>query len=235
MKSAAYLAGRIEKLEAQYQELLAEQQIAINNASLAIGETYQILQGRADTRCIVDAVLVAQKYDEAKGVQLYRFSYGDGFDAKFVIGSARIVVWPDSDPDDEGKGVRSVTKLAALLVKCQSQIDKARADYEDASKQEDLEIGGTYDISIGRGETRKVVPAILLGQGFKTLVKLGADGEPVTYQVPQLKFFYGEGFDAEIVVGSARLLARTAADEAAEAAADAVADAEPAAEEASAE
>lgn len=222
--SANKLALKVERLEAKLADLQAEQARAIAQETLEVGATYPIHTGKGESAGIVDAVLMAQRFNEEKGKMEYRFQIGDGFDAKFIVGGASKVVWPDSDPDGEGEaGARSSAKLAVLITKVESDIEVAQADLNLAAQRENLEVGRSYFVKVGKGESAQLVEATLIGTGSIFKDRLDAEGEVIGQrEIKQLKFFYGEGFDTELVVCTAARVVFPDAEEATEA--DAVED-----------
>ena len=197
-KSSSFYAGRIAKIAAAIVALQAEQVQAQAREVLDVGATYHIQVGKGETADVVPAVLIGQRTND-KGVNELRFQTGEGFDARFHDVKIGRVVFPESE--DGADKPRSSAKIAAILDKLAADKEVAEANLVEAEARETLEDGKQYNIQIGRGETRRVVPAVLLGQNVAVVEKHDEEGNVISSRnVKQLKFFYGAGFDAEVVI-----------------------------------
>lgn len=212
--SVVQIENRIEKLQSKLVDLQAELAVATAAETLEIGATYAIKQGKGDTATVVDAVLVAQKQEEGKII--YRFMYGEGFDAKFATGSARMIVWPEAD-DEADVGARPASKVAAIIDRINGDIVALQDKLALELARTSLAVGETYSIKVGRGENRRLVPGLLLGEGVKLVERVIGEGETVVREVKQFKFLIGEGFDTELIVGGANLVEFAPAEDAPEA------------------
>ena len=214
--------AKIANIEAKLQELLAELQEAQAREVLEIGAEYPIYQGRGEERTVVKAKLLAQRVAE-DGSTTYAFQVLDT--GEFATGTARII----AKETDDG-AVRSSDKIKKVIERLEADKEATEKALEEALARENLTVGETYRIRVGRGKTAETVYAVLLGIGEIVKVKKQVleDGTETTVEVPSeaLNFFYGSGFDARtVLVGRGNVVFTTEA-EAAEAAAEAQADAE---------
>ena len=214
--------AKIANIEAKLQELLAELQAAQAREVLEIGAEYPIYQGRGEERTVVKAKLLAQRVTE-DGSTTYAFQVLDTGD--FATGTARII----AKETDDGESARSSDKIKKVIERLQADKEATEKALEEALARENLTVGETYRIRVGRGKTADTVYAVLLGIGEIVKVKkqVQEDGTETTVEVPSeaLNFFYGSGFDARtVLVGRGNVVFTTEA-EAAEAAAEAQADA----------
>lgn len=199
-KSSSFYAARISKVQAALATLAAEAAVAEAREVLTDGQTYSIKTGIGESAAVVEGVLVGQRKNEA-GVTEFRFQVGSGFDARFHDVKANRVVWPA--PAEGETEVRSTAKIAAVKAKLEADLVVLETDLAAAEARETLEDGKTYTIRLGRADTKRDVLAVLLGQ--KTLVTERKDDAGNVIGVrntKQLKFYYGSGFDAEIVIVS---------------------------------
>lgn len=203
-KSASKIKAKLQVLAEKREDLQAELELAVASETLEKGATYSIKVGRGENRETVDAVLVAQRTNE-KGATEYRFQYGDEFEAKFVNGTARLLA---SAGDGEGE-IRSSAVVSKLLEKLADDITALETDLEDALAREQLVVGATYQIKIGRGENAVVTYAVLLGEGVEvktsTVEKDGVT-QTKTKETKLLNFYHGEGFAARTVLVTANAL-----------------------------
>lgn len=173
IQSAAIQAD-IDALKVQ----LAE---ATQNETLVVGSTYTISVGRAETARVISATLIGERVTE-NGTKQYRFSAGEGFDARFYdLPFSKVVVdVPEGQLSSDAIG-RNITRLENKLAKLAESIAEQEA-------REALVEGQTYNITVGKPSEAVVVPAVLLGTSYDEKGN------------KQFKFFYGSGFDSTIVV-----------------------------------
>lgn len=186
-QSSSRIAARIESANAKVEALKLELVDAQARESFVDGQTYTIKTGKGETAALTEAVLVAHRVNE-KGVTELRFTAGVGFDQRFFDVTAGRVVQP-VETDEEGKEIvrKSSAKIAAQIEKLGADVVALAVDLAEAEAREHLEDNATYTIRIGKPGSKVEVQAILLGQGVDEKGR------------KRLKFFYGAGFDAEIV------------------------------------
>ena len=203
MKSLNQINARIQKLQTKMDELQAERATALATEVLENGQTYHFNYGKGETRAVLEGVLIAQGVVD--GATKYRFQVGEGMDARFFDVRAKALVVVGEEGEGEA-GARSSAKLNSLISKIEADIEALEAEAVEAEAREALTEGETYNIKVGRGDTAQVVPAVLMGK--RTLVKTIERDDGTTFErtQQQFKFFYGAGFDAEIVVVSGRAI-----------------------------
>lgn len=211
MKSLNQINTRIEKLQTKLEELKAEREVALATEILVIGETYHFNYGKGETRQVLEGVLIAQ--GEVDGATKYRFSVGEGMNARFFdVRRTALVVVGDDGAEGEA-GARTSAKLNTLIQKVEADIEKLELEAVEAEQREAMVDGETYNIKQGKGDTARIVPAVLMGQRdlVKTITR--DDGTEFERVTKQFKFFFGEGFDAEIVTVTARSIVFNTPDE----------------------
>lgn len=177
---SAKLQALTAKLNAEIDTLKADLEAAASKEQLVVGETYSISVGKGETARVIEATLVGQRVRE-NGSPEFRFSAGEGFDARFYdVSYNKVAV-----ELEEGQ-VPSAT-IAKNIVRLENKRDGLAAKLEAQAARETLVDGETYEIKVGKGETAGVVRAVLLGQ------QDDEDGSKV------FKFFYGSGFESTIV------------------------------------
>ena len=166
------VAGQIEKLE-------AELATAKERETLTVGADYTIKVGRKseqaelNTYAEVQATLIAQA--EQDGKIIYKFRYGEGFDETTVVGDANRVVWEDGD-----EKVRSTEVITNRIVKAQDELEALDTEYAEAEARESVAAGDAVSVKLGRGETAREVPAVVIGvhtdaTGKKTVAVVAED------------------------------------------------------------
>lgn len=170
----AKINAEIEVLKAQLVEATAAE-------TLVNGNTYSIHVGKGETARVIEAVLIGQRTKE-NGAAEFRFSAGEGFDARFYdVSYGKVVL-------DLPEGTVTSAAIAKQITRLETKRDGLAEKLAAQALRETLVDGQAYDIKVGKGETAAVVRAVLLGQ---------QEDEEGT---KQFKFFYGEGFGAEVVV-----------------------------------
>lgn len=177
-----------DKINAEIEVLRAELTAAIAGETLVVGQTYSIHIGKGDTARVIEATLMGQRVRE-NGSAEFRFSAGEGFDARFYdVSYGKVVL-------DLPEGTVTSATIAKNIARLETKRDGLAAKLEAQALREQLVDGQTYDLKVGKGDTADVVRAVLLGQ---------AEDEDGT---KQFKFFYGQGFGAEVVtVGIRRVV-----------------------------
>lgn len=94
------------------------------------------------------------------------------------------------------EGVREASEIRKDITKIENQIEDLIEDRDTPVEPLELTDGQSYQIKIGKGATKRIVMAILLGQN------IDEDGKQ------EFNFFYGEGFEARTFIGTARHLVR---------------------------
>jgi hypothetical protein len=183
--------------------LIADLTVQLNEAKareqLVVGKVYSVHVGKGETAALIEAVLIGQR-DNANGVPEFRFSHGEGFNARFFDVSFSKVV-----TDVEGM---SSNKIGTLLTRAKTNLENV-ATYTGKIKSVktpvELVVGQTYQLKTGKGETAAVVPAALIAQ------RLTESGS-MEYAV-----FFGSGFDAKVLhIGYSRFVFDKAAEAVAE-------------------
>lgn len=184
----AKVNAEIEALKVQLAEASAAE-------TLNVGSVYSIHVGKGETARVIEATLIGQRTRE-NGSAEFRFSAGEGFDARYYDVSYNKVVL------DLPEGAVTSAAIAKQISRLENKVATVRERLEAQALREQLTDGETYEIKVGKGETAAVVRAVLLGQ------KEDEDGDK------QFKFFYGQGFDAEVVtVGIKRVVLADVQDE----------------------
>ncbi len=216
--------AKIASIEAKLTELLGELQDAQAREVLEIGAEYPIYQGRGEERTVVKAKLLAQRVTE-DGSTSYAFQVLDT--GEFATGTARIIAKETAEGEEK---LRSSDKIKKVIERLEADKEATEKALEEALARENLTVGETYRIRVGRGKTAETVYAVLLGIGEIVKVKklIAEDGAETAVEVPSeaLNFFYGSGFDARTVLVPRGNVVFTTEAEAAEAAAEAQADAD---------
>ena len=147
---------------------------------LVDGEVYQVRDGIQGGT--VDGLLLGQQVGE-DGKTKYKFQVGSGFDQKIITcGAGRVVV-----ETEDGVKVQTTAQVAAAQKANEAKIERLQAELAVAEARENLVVGDDYDIKVGRGETRRVVTATLLGIGETEVGR-------------RFKFIFGHVFETEVVV-----------------------------------
>ncbi len=216
--------AKIASIEAKLTELLGELQDAQAREVLEIGAEYPIYQGRGEERTVVKAKLLAQRVTE-DGSTSYAFQVLDT--GEFATGTARIIAKETAEGEEK---LRSSDKIKKVIERLEADKEATEKALEEALARENLTVGETYRIRVGRGKTAEIVYAVLLGIGEIVKVKklIAEDGAETAVEVPSeaLNFFYGSGFDARTVLVPRGNVVFTTEAEEAEAAAEAQADAD---------
>lgn len=225
--------AKISSIETKLIELLDELQAAQAREVLEIGAEYPIYQGRGEERTVVKAKLLAQRVTE-DGTTTYAFQVVDT--GEFATGTARVIAKETAEGEEK---LRSSDKIKKVIERLEADKEATEKALEEALARENLNVGETYRVRVGRGKTAEIVYAVLLGIGETVKVKkqVAEDGTETSVEVVSeaLNFFYGSGFDARtVLVGRGNVVFTTEAEEA-EAAAEAQADADAADAEAQGE
>ena len=175
------VAAVTAKVLAEIAELKVQLAEASANETLNVGQKYSIHVGKGETARVIEATLIGQRQRE-NGSAEFRFSAGEGFDARYYDVSYNKVVL------DLPEGAVTSASIAKQITRLETKIATIREKLEAQALREQLTDGETYEIKVGKGETAAVVRAVLLGQ---------AEDEEGN---KSFKFFYGAGFDAEVVV-----------------------------------
>ena len=170
----AKVNAEIEALKVQLAEVSAAE-------TLNVGSVYSIHVGKGETARVIEATLIGQRTRE-NGSAEFRFSAGEGFDARYYdVSYGKVVI-------DLPEGAVTSAAIAKQITRLETKVANVREKLEKQALREQLTDGETYEIKVGKGETAAVVRAVLLGQ------KEDEEGNK------SFKFFYGAGFDAEVVV-----------------------------------
>lgn len=175
------VAAVTAKVQAEIAELKVQLAEASANETLNVGQQYSIHVGKGETARVIEATLIGQRQRD-NGSAEFRFSAGEGFDARYYDVSYNKVVL------DLPEGAVTSASIAKQITRLETKIATIREKLEAQALREQLTDGETYEIKVGKGETAAVVRAVLLGQ------KEDEEGNK------SFKFFYGAGFDAEVVV-----------------------------------
>ena len=147
---------------------------------LVDGEVYQVRDGIQGGT--VDGLLLGQQVGE-DGKTKYKFQVGSGFDQKIITcGAGRVVV-----ETEDGVKVQTTAQVAAAQKANEAKIERLQAELAIAEERENLQVGAEYNIKVGRGETRRVVAATLVGIGETEVGR-------------RFKFIFGHEFETELAV-----------------------------------
>lgn len=179
-KSVATLESIIARCKAQLGQDGAATELA--PLELVKGQTYQILRGKIGNEVECPATFIASRVIDGKQQLKFSVDEGDFGEATVIVGDTKVVLYDADGNPYTRKATRTVDPAVA-----QARLDAALAELPNAEAREALVIGKEYTIVLGRAETRREVQAVLLGErktdaGFK-----------------QYRFYYGSGFDTEVV------------------------------------
>ena len=175
---APKVQAKIDSIRVAVEELQVQLDAALATETLNVGSTYSISIGRGDTARVVEAELLGQRVKE-NGATEFRFSHGEGFDARFYdLAYNRVVT--DND------GVSSAT-IARNIARLETNIANFVSGKTAVQGVLDLENGQTYEVKVGRGDTAGVVAAVLMDQRYDE------SGNQ------EFAFFTGAGFTAEVI------------------------------------
>ena len=185
---------KIENLSNLLPQLRAELTQAEAAEALNIGTEYAFDYGKGETKRAYIGRLIAagEVKSEKRSRFVYRFLVGEGLDQVF-LDVTRDKVEADVDSPD---GVREASEIRKDITKIENQIEDLIEDRDTPVEPLELTDGQSYQIKIGKGATKRIVMAILLGQN------IDEDGKQ------EFNFFYGEGFEARTFIGTARHLVR---------------------------
>ena len=159
-------------------ELQVQMSAALANETLVDGAVYSIHIGKGDTAAVVEATLIGQRVKD-NGASEYRFSHGEGFDARYYdLPYNRVVT--DND------AVSSAT-IAKNIARIETTIENLISGKTTVKGVIDLVNGQTYNVKVGRGDTAGVVAAVLMDQRYDE------SGNQ------EFAFFTGHGFSAEVI------------------------------------
>lgn len=222
-QTAAKISAKLQALPEVRAKLTKQLEEARAREVLVEGQSYPIYQGRGAERTVVEAKLLKQRTNEDGGTEFLFEVPGEFIPVRLT---ARGLAVEDAK-DAEGKKLPSSAAVAKKLASLADAEEVLEAQLAEALAREQLQIGTTYNIRVGRGDNAGVVPAVLLGEGIveksKTVVVDGVETVKTT-STKQLNFFYGAGFDARTVLVTAKAVVLSTAEEDAEAAAEADAD-----------
>lgn len=185
---------KIENLSNLLPELREELTQAEAAEVLNIGEEYAFEYGKGETKRAYIGRLIAagEVKSEKRSRFVYRFLVGEGLDQVFLdVTRDKIeaeTVWQE--------GVREASEIRKDITKIENQIEDLIEDRDTPVEPLELVDGQSYQIKIGKGATKRIVMAVLLGQN------IDEDGKQ------EFNFFYGEGFEARTFIGTARHLVR---------------------------
>lgn len=181
----------LSNLLPQLREELAQAEAA---EVLDIGEVYVFEYGKGETKKAYTGRLIAagEVKSEKRSRFVYRFLVGEGLDQVF-LDVTRDKIEADVVQLD---GVREASEVRKDITKIENQIEDLIEDRDTPLEPLELTDGQSYQIKIGKGATKRIVMAILLGQN------IDEDGKQ------EFNFFYGEGFEARTFIGTARHLVR---------------------------
>lgn len=185
---------KIENLSNLLPQLREELTQAEAAEMLNIGEVYVFEYGKGETKKAYTGRLIAtgEVKSEKRSRFVYRFLVGEGLDQVF-LDVTRDKIEADVVQLD---GVREASEIRKDITKIENQIEDLIEDRDTPVEPLELADGGSYQIKIGKGATKRIVMAILLGQN------IDEDGKQ------EFNFFYGEGFEARTFIGTARHLVR---------------------------
>lgn len=185
---------KIENLSNLLPQLREELTQAEAAEVLDIGEVYVFEYGKGETKKAYTGRLIAtgEVKSEKRSRFVYRFLVGEGLDQVF-LDVTRDKIEADVVQLD---GVREASEIRKDITKIENQIEDLIEDRDTPLEPLELTDGQSYQIKIGKGATKRIVMAILLGQN------IDEDGKQ------EFNFFYGEGFEARTFIGTARHLVR---------------------------
>ena len=179
MSVSPKIQARVDLLNVTLAELQTQLAEATAKEVLVVGNQYSIHVGKGDTARVIEATLIGQRTKE-NGAAEFRFSHGEGFDARFYDVSFTKVV-----TDAEGL---SSAKVAANISRVETKINDLLTGKVKIKGLIEIENGSTYNIKVGKGETAGVVPAVLMEQ------RTDENGNQ------EFAFFTGAGFDAQVII-----------------------------------
>lgn len=185
---------KIENLSNLLPQLREELTQAEAAEALNIGEVYVFEYGKGETKKAYTGRLIAtgEVKSEKRSRFVYRFLVGEGLDQVF-LDVTRDKIEADVVQLD---GAREASEIRKDITKIENQIEDLIEDRDTPLEPLELTDGQSYQIKIGKGATKRIVMAILLGQN------IDEDGKQ------EFNFFYGEGFEARTFIGTARHLVR---------------------------
>ncbi len=185
---------KIENLSNLLPQLRKELTQAEAAEVLNIGEEYAFEYGKGETKRAYTGRLIAtgEAKSEKRSRFVYRFLVGEGLDQVF-LDVTRDKIKADVELPE---GVREASEIRKDITKIENQIEDLIEDRDTPVGQLELTDGQSYQIKIGKGATKRIVMAILLGQN------IDEDGKQ------EFNFFYGAGFEARTFIGTARHLVR---------------------------
>ena len=179
MSVSPKIQARVDLLNMTLAELQTQLAEATAKEVLVVGNQYSIHVGKGATARVIEATLLGQRTKENSAAE-FRFSHGDGFDARFYDVSFTKVV-----TDAEGL---SSAKVAANIGRVETKINDLLTGKVKIKGLIEIENGQTYNIKVGKGETAGVVPAVLMDQ------RTDENGNQ------EFAFFTGAGFDAQVII-----------------------------------
>lgn len=185
---------KIENLSNLLPQLRAELTQAEAAEALDIGKEYAFEYGKGETKRAYIGRLIAagEVKSEKRSRFVYRFLVGEGLDQVF-LDVTRDKVEADVVQLD---GVREASEIRKDITKIENQIEDLIEDRDTPVEPLELTDGWSYQIKIGKGATKRIVMAVLLGQNIDEDDK------------QEFNFYYGEGFEARTFIGTARHLVR---------------------------
>lgn len=169
---------KIDTLRANIAELQVALAAALATEQLVDGAVYSIHIGKGETARVVEATLIGQRIKD-NGAAEFRFSHGEGFDARFYdIAYNRVVT------DNEGVSSATITRNIARI---ETNIENLISGKTAVKGVLDLVNGGTYKVKVGRGDTADEVAAVLMDQRYDETGN------------QEFIFFTGAGFDAQVI------------------------------------
>ena len=190
-KSSASVIASKSKMEARLVAAKAELAAAQSTEVFHDGQYYTVVIGAPGQKEEHQGLLLGQ-FENDKGVLKLRFQVGSGMNMR-VLDLSTSAVKVEATPvyDAEGKEikVRSSAVISSIIAKIERRLASFDADLAEALERETLEVGKVYTIRVGRGDTRREIQAVLYAQAQ-------------TEQGTKLRFFAGEGFEAEFYDGT---------------------------------
>lgn len=223
-KTSSALVASKAKMQSRLELAKAELAVAQQREVFTDGAVYTVSVGKPGAKEVVQGTLLGQITTD-KGALKLRFQVGSGMSMRLLDLSPAAVVVGDGEPvlDSEGKAIKIRTSgvVASIISKIQDRLTSFDSDLQEALAREQLVVGDMYTIKVGRGESRRNINAMLYAQ---------VQDESGT----KLRFFAGEGFDAEFYDGTPAMVVvqgaveedpafDAAVDEAAQAEAEAIA------------